>query len=187
MIIRFHGGPLDGRSVVWRNEIVLGFMRYQVPWCSGFEEWKSASNDTQWLAFERNDAVGDRRVYEGYSAPNENLVRENVDFHYFGRISRQRDRYFHYERAFIRNSELDRQERCFRTESTFGVAPAPGVITDVAELAQRELPHTCCFDCGSQVLIADVWTKKADPNYALCEGCFRRAEMGGRARIAKET
>jgi len=72
-----------------------------------------------------------------------------------------------------------------RVESSFGVVPGPGVITDVAELAARELPHTCCFDCGSQVPIADVWTKTADPNYALCEGCFRKAEHGGRARGTK--
>ena len=45
-----------------------------------------------------------------------------------------------------------------------------------------EVPTTYCFGCGQMVPVADTWTKKADPNYALCEGCFRTAESAGRAK-----
>ena len=45
-----------------------------------------------------------------------------------------------------------------------------------------EVPTTYCFDCGQMVPVADTWTKKSDPNYALCEGCFRLAESAGRAK-----
>jgi hypothetical protein len=49
-------------------------------------------------------------------------------------------------------------------------------------LPTLEVPTTYCFDCGQMVPIADTWTKKYDPNYALCEACFRRAESAGRAK-----
>ena len=45
-----------------------------------------------------------------------------------------------------------------------------------------EVPTTYCFDCGQMVSVADTWTKKSDPNYALCEGCFRQAATAGRAK-----
>lgn len=45
-----------------------------------------------------------------------------------------------------------------------------------------EVPTTYCFDCGQMVPVADTWAKKADPNYALCEPCFRIAESAGRAK-----
>jgi len=45
-----------------------------------------------------------------------------------------------------------------------------------------EVPTTYCFDCGQMVPVASTWTKKTDPNHALCEGCFRLAESAGRAK-----
>ena len=41
---------------------------------------------------------------------------------------------------------------------------------------------TACFECGITVRTEDVWLKKSDPNIALCEGCFRKAETAGRAK-----
>lgn len=49
-------------------------------------------------------------------------------------------------------------------------------------MAGPEVPTTYCFDCGQMVPVADTWTKKNDPNVALCEGCFRAAEGAGRAK-----
>ena len=56
------------------------------------------------------------------------------------------------------------------------------VGAEALEILAAEVPTTYCFDCGQMAPVAATWTKKSDPNYALCEGCFRIAESAGRAK-----
>jgi len=45
-----------------------------------------------------------------------------------------------------------------------------------------EPPTTACFDCGAIVPVDATYTSKRDER-CVCQGCFTKAEAGGRARL----
>jgi len=61
------------------------------------------------------------------------------------------------------------------------------VIREVAGLLKRDIgPTTACFDCGAIIPIGDCFYSSTVDQRALCEGCYEKAEKGGRAKcVAK--
>ena len=123
-------------------------------WCGGIDNLVSLDHQIECLGFRRKECIGEERFarIEEYHALQIEWLSDVITFHYMG----------------FRFSECE-------LLCSFQLYGRPN-------LPRTEYPSTYCFDCGSMVPIADVWTKKADPNYALCESCFRFAETGGRAK-----
>jgi len=47
-------------------------------------------------------------------------------------------------------------------------------------------PTTACFDCGAVISVGDCFYSGTRDQWALCEGCYTKAERAGRARCSNQ-